>query len=442
MLGPEVFEQRREAFVDAMGKGVAVFGSATEFLRNGDVEHEYRQSSDFFYLTGFREPQSVLVLSTVHPEHRMALFVRPSDPERETWDGRRAGIAGAVARFGADVAYDIAKLDSILPTYLEGADKLYYHLENGSGFDARILGCLAQARKNDRKKGKGTPTQIIDSDTILHQSRLLKTSDEVAIMRRAASISVEAHKAAMQRAAPGIYEFEVEAELLRVFRENGSERPAYMPIVGSAENATILHYRENNRKMADGDLLLIDAGCEFEYYAADITRTFPVNGRFTAAQAAIYDIVLDAQKKAIAACEPGALFNRPHEVATQVITEGLLGLGLLDGDSKKLVADEAYKKFYMHSTSHWLGMDVHDVGAAFINGKSRPLEPGMVLTVEPGIYIAEDADVDARYRGIGIRIEDDILITATGNENLTEGAPRERAEVEACVQSAAHRPTN
>lgn len=434
MLGPEVFKQRREAFIDSMGQGVAIFGGAAEFLRNGDVEHEYRQASDFFYLTGFREPQSVLVLSTVHAEHRAIMFVRPRDPERETWDGRRAGLEGVVAQFGADVAYDIAELESVLPTYLQGADRLFYHLNDGTGFDAKVLGALQKARNEDRRKGKGTPTQFIDTDPILHQSRLLKSGDEVELMRRAAAISVEAHKAAMLRAAPGVYEFEVEAELLRVFRENGSERPAYGSIVGSADNATILHYRENNRKMVDGDLLLIDAGCEYEYYASDITRTFPVNGRFSPAQADIYDVVLDAQKRAIDVCRPGSSFLKPHEVAVQALTEGLVRLGILTGKIEQLISDEAYKPYYMHKTGHWLGMDVHDVGSYIVEGASRALEPGMVLTVEPGLYIAQDADVDAKYRGIGIRIEDDILITPTGNENLTDKAPRERAEVEACVQ--------
>ncbi len=436
MLSPEVFKQRREAFLDAMREGVAVFCSASEFVRNGDVEHAYRQASDFFYLTGFREPDAVLVLSNVHPEHRVVLFVRPRDPERETWDGRRAGLEGAKEQYGADVSYDIAELPEQLPKYLTGARRLYYHLSDGSGRDARVLEALRSARHQDRRKGHGTPTEIIDTDQVLHQHRLLKTVDELEIMRKAASISVEAHKAAMRRAAPGMYEFEIEAELLRVFRENGSERPAYGAIVGSAENATILHYRENNRKMADGDLLLIDAGCEYEYYASDITRTFPVNGCFTPPQAEIYDIVLDAQRKSIEACRPGSPFTLPHDAAALAIAEGLVRLGLLSGEPEALVREEAHKKFFMHSTSHWLGMDVHDVGLYYIDGEPRALEPGMVLTVEPGIYIPEDADVDEKYRGIGIRIEDDILITATGNENMTEGAPRERGDVEACVQGA------
>ncbi len=425
------FAARRKQLLEAMGDGVALFPSAPVALRNQGVGHPYRQDSDLYYLTGLDEPETLLLLTNQHEEHQVVLFVRPKKREREIWDGPRAGVEGAVADFGADVAYPIDELAEKLPDYLGNVDRLHYRIAQNREADAIVFDCLNHLRRGGRR-GVTAPETIIDSAVHLHEMRLRKSGDEVATMREAAAITQEAHLRAMQLARPGMHEYEIDAELLHVFRKHGSERPAYESIVGSGPNATILHYRAGNRVFNDGELLLIDAGCEYGYYASDVTRTFPVNGSFSPEQRAIYEIVLRAQKASIDAVKPGATLDEIHQRAVRSITEGLVDIGLLDGEPDALIEEKKYEPFYMHRTSHWLGMDVHDVGHYFLAGEHRPLEPGFVLTVEPGIYIATDAEsVDERWRGIGVRIEDDVVVTKTGSDVLTYGIPKELDEVEA-----------
>ncbi len=424
-----MYAERRARLLSMMGPGVLVIPSAPVAIRNNDVEHAYRQDSSFYYLTGFDEPESVLVLTNQHAQHRMVLFVRKRDPERETWDGPRAGIEGAKKRFGADAAFHIDELADKLPDYLENVKRLHYRVGLDSAFDAKLFAALDVVRRRARAK-KSVPSEIVDPAVTLHEQRLTKSDDEIAIMKRAAAVTRDAHLAAMHVAKPGRHEYEVEAEMVRVFRRAGCERPAYEPIVGSGRNATILHYRKNDRLMEDGDLLLIDAGCELDYYASDVTRTFPVNGKYSPEQRAIYDVVVASQKAAIDACVVGATVDGVHDVATNVLVDGMIALGLLSGDREAVLAEGLHKKYYMHRTSHWLGMDVHDVGAYYEDGEPRPMKAGYVLTVEPGLYVAEDADCDPKWRGIGIRIEDDILVSEAGPVNLTEDIPKDPVEVE------------
>lgn len=433
----DTFQKRQRAFFDAMTKArgesaIAVIPAAPTPYRNGDVEHEWRQESDFFYLTGFAEPESVLVMST--RERKTTLFVRPRDPERETWDGPRAGVDGARTTFGADQAFTVAELETELPRLLGNHHRLYYRLGKNRAFDERLLAVL------DRARGRGRspifyPSEIVDPGDLLHEQRLRKDDADLASMRRAAAITAEAHLRAMRATRPGMYEHEVEAMVLETFRKNGSERVAYGSIVGSGPNATILHYRANSRKMREGELLLIDAGCEYEYVASDVTRTFPVSGTFSPEQRAIYEVVLEAQLACIAKTRVGATIDEIHVVAVETITRGLLGLGILKGTVESCVKDESYRAFYMHRTSHWLGLDVHDVGSYYVDGKPRRLEPGMVLTIEPGVYISEScATVDSKWRGIGVRIEDDVLVTDAGVDVLTEAVPKSVEDVErACA---------
>lgn len=433
-----LYGKRRHQFIEAMARkgdaAVAVFAAAPVFTRNNDVEHEYRQDSDLFYLTGFAEPGALLVLEAAAADTgkpKATMFVRPRDPERETWDGPRAGVDGAKEHFGADVALTIDKIEAELPKLFQNKSRLYYRLGPNRKMDDRILEGIDRARARG-KLGFSWPVEIVDPGTVLHEMRLFKGQEDLAAMRRAAEITAEAHVRAMKATKPGMHEFQVEAMLLETFRMHGSERPAYGSIVGSGANATILHYRLNNRKMEDGELLLIDAGCEYDYYASDVTRTFPVGGTFNKQQQAIYELVLEAQEAGIARTTKGSSLEAIHKTCVEVITGGLVRLGLLTGDVEQLIKDEAYKPFYMHKTSHWLGMDVHDVGSYFVGGKARPLEPGMVLTVEPGIYIAKDNDqVAPEWRGIGVRIEDDILVTEGAPDNLTASIPKTVADVEA-----------
>jgi len=425
------FAARRTQLLDAIGDGVAVFPSAPLAVRNRDVEHPYRQDSDLYYLTGLEEPESLLVLTNQHEEHRVVLFVRPKKREREIWDGPRAGVEGAVEAFGADVAFPIDELPKRLPDYLGNVERLHYRLAQNDEADAKIFDCLNLLRRGVRR-GVTAPEVIIDSSVHLHEMRLRKSDAELARMRGAAAITKEAHLRAMRITRPGMHEYEIDAELLHIFRKHGSQRPAYESIVGSGPNATILHYRAGDRVMHDGELVLIDAGCELGYYASDVTRTFPVNGRFSNEQRAVYDVVLRAQKAGIEAVKPGVTLEALHDGAVRSITEGLVAIGLLEGDVDALIEDKKYEPFYMHRTSHWLGMDVHDVGHYYVEGEHRPFEPGFVLTVEPGVYIATDADgVDERWRGIGVRIEDDVVVTKSGHDVLTDGIPKEIDDVEA-----------
>jgi Xaa-Pro aminopeptidase len=429
--------RRRASFCDAMaaaspsdgagGGAVAVLPAAPVFVRNNDVDHEYRQDSDLYYLTGFDEPESVLVLDAT--PRKTTLFVRPRDREREVWDGPRAGVEGARERFGADEAFVIAELDEKLPGLLQNRSRLYYRLGASRRFDDRLLAAIDRVRARQRT-GVTAPSEIVDPGSVLHEMRLRKSPFEVDTMRTAGRITREAHELAMGRARPAMREYELEALLLDTFRRHGSERPAYGSIVGSGPNACVLHYRRNDRAIEAGDLVLIDAGCEYGYYASDVTRTFPVGRDFSREQQAIYELVLEAQTEGIAATRPGATLDEIHRLSIAVITRGLVRLGLLQGEPGSLIESEAYKRFFMHRTSHWLGMDVHDVGAYFQGGAPRKLETGMVLTVEPGIYIAPDDDtVQPQWRGIGVRIEDDVLVTDSGRDVLTEGIPKTVAEL-------------
>lgn len=405
--------------------------SATpHYLRNADTEHEYRQDSDLYYLSGFGEAQTILLLDA--ETRKMVLFVPPKDPDREVWDGPRAGVEGAKANFGADEAFDVADFDKEFPKYLRNRTVLYYRIAKDAQMDQRVFAALQKTRSMARS-GAYFPTEIVDPGTLVHETRLLKEPAEVELMQKAANISAEAHARAMAATKPGMHEYEIEAVLLDHFRKNGSERVAYGCIVGSGPNATILHYRANDRKMNDGELLLIDAGCEFGYYASDITRTFPVSGKFSKPQAEVYEVVLEAQLAGIELAKVGSSIDEIHACCVQRLTAGMVKLGILEGDVETLIAEEKYKPFYMHRTSHWLGMDVHDAGAYYVDGKSRPLEAGMAITIEPGLYFsASDERVPEAYRGIGVRIEDDILITEAGPRNLTAAVPKTVAEVEKC----------
>ena len=421
------FIRRRRQLLAELDGGALVAFAAAPTVRNNDVTHEFRQDSDFFYLTGFDEPEAALVLVGGEAP-RSVLFVRPRDPEREVWDGDRRGVEGA-AELGVDEARSIHELDELLPRLLLGHARLFARFEDETLLDARLAKALRAARREGRR-GATYPTQVIDSAMLVHEMRRKKDAPELALIERAITITGDAHVEAMARAAPGVYEYEIEAVLRAAFRANGSERVAYEPIVGSGTNATVLHYVKNHRQMLDGELLLIDAGCEFGYYAADITRTFPVNGRFSGPQREVYEVVLAAQKAAIAAAAPGATLEHVHEAATRCICEGLVALGAVPGSAGEVEAEGRYKRFFMHKTSHYLGMDVHDVGRYFDAGRPRPLEPGVVITVEPGLYFARNAEVPERLRGIGVRIEDDVLIESGGARVLSNNVPKELDDVE------------
>jgi len=435
-MNKKEFARRRRDLMRMMGKGgIAILPAAPSKIRNRDVEYAYRQDSDFYYLTGFPEPEAVAVLIPGRPHGEYILFCRDRDPERETWDGRRAGPDGARESYGADDAFPIADIDEILPHMLEHCERVYYTMGVHADFDQRLLGWVNQLRAQ-AKTGITTPGEFVALDHLLHDMRLFKSRSEVSVMRKAAQIAAAAHVRAMKACRPGLMEYEIEAEYLHEFRRHGAE-PSYHPIVGSGENACILHYVENDAKLEEGQLLLVDAGCEYDYYASDITRTFPVGGRFSAEQRAVYDVVLEAQAAAIAVTRVGNHWNDPHDAAVKAITRGLVKLGLLKGRVPTLVKEGAYRKFYMHRTGHWLGMDVHDVGDYKVGEEWRVLEPGMVMTIEPGIYIAPGTKgVPKKWWGIGVRIEDDVLVTKDGPEILSGDVPRDPDEIERLMQAA------
>ncbi len=412
-----------------MGDGIAILPTAPHQPRNGDVLFPFRADSDFFYLTQFPEPEAVMVLAPGRPEGEFILFCREKDPEKEIWDGRREGVQGAVTHFGADQALSIDELEATLPSLMENKDRVFTVVGRYPDFDSEIIHSLSQIR-NRQRSGVHAPGEIVDLSHLLHEMRLIKRKEELHLMRRAAGITARAHIRAMQATAPGLYEYQVQAELEYEFRLGGSQWPAYPSIVAGGANACILHYTQNSARLRDGDLLLIDAGAEFDCYAADITRTFPVNGRFSGEQRAVYEVVLAAQAASIEAVAPERPIIEYHDAAVHVLTEGLVDLGLLAGDPAELIENQAYKRYYMHRTGHWLGMDVHDVGDYKIDDQWRLLEPGMVLTVEPGLYIPAAGDIPQRWHNIGIRIEDDILVTRSGRENLTEKAPKATDDIE------------
>lgn len=426
------FIDRRRRLLEKMGTGVAVLPTASEKTRNRDSHYPYRADSYFQYLTGFTEPEAVLVL-VAGDAPKSILFCRERDPDREIWDGYRYGPERAREAFGFDAAHAIGTLDEKLPELIANQPSLWHSLGHDAGWDARIAAALNAVRAQSRA-GKRAPTAINDPRTLLDEMRLIKDDHEIALMRRAADISAEAHRRAMRVCAPGRYEYEIEAELLHEFRRQGSQYPAYTSIVAAGANACVLHYVGNDCLMRDGDMLLIDAGCELDGYAADISRSFPVNGRFGAAQADLYSVVLAAQAQAIAAVKPGAGFMAPHDAAVQVLAQGMVDLKLLTGSVAGVIESEAYKRFYMHRTSHWLGSDVHDVGDYKSGDDWRLLVPGMVLTVEPGCYIRASDDVPEAFWNIGVRIEDDALVTETGCEILTDQAPKQIADIEALMR--------
>jgi Xaa-Pro aminopeptidase len=408
---------------------IAILPNAPIANRNRDVDYNYRADSNFHYLSGFDEPDSVIVIVPGRPHGQYILFCRERDLEKEIWDGYRTGQEGAIEQYAADDSYPITDLDDILPGLLEGKEKAFYTMGKIPSFDQRMMGWLNHLR-NASRQGKQSPTEIIELDHTLNELRLFKSSSEIKAMRYAADVSAQAHIRAMQFTQPGQWEYQVEAEIIHEFMKNDCRSPAYPSIVGGGENGCILHYIENNHRLKNNDLLLIDAGAEYNYYAADITRTFPVNGTFTKSQKELYTIVLEAQKAAITKVKPGNHWNQPHEAAVEVLTEGLLDLGLLKGKLSKLIKKEKYREFYMHRTGHWLGMDVHDVGDYKVGGEWRILEPGMVLTVEPGLYIRDPAHIDKKWHFTGIRIEDDVVVTKTGHDVLSKNAPKEIAEIE------------
>ncbi len=435
-VSKEEFARRRRQLARIMGRdAIAIVPAALVRHRNNDVEYAYRQDSDFFYLTGFGEPEAVAVLVPGRPQAEYVLFVRDRDPQREIWDGRRAGTAGATRHYGADDAFPIDDIDEILPGLMENRDRVFYAMGVHPEFDQRVVGWV-NSLKAQARNGRHPPQEIVALDHVLHDMRLYKSRTELALMREAARIGARAHIRAMKACRPGRNEYEIAAEILHEFHRRGADI-SYQPIVGGGENACILHYRENNRPLRDGDLLLIDAGCEYECYASDITRTFPINGRFTPEQRAVYEVVLEANLAAIAQVRPGNSWNDPHAAAVRVVTQGLKRLGLLKGRVASLEREGAYRRFFMHRTGHWLGMDVHDVGDYKVGDEWRVLEPGMVLTVEPGIYISSARHgVPRRFRDIGIRIEDDVVVTRDGAEVLTSGAPKDPDAIEAAMAAS------
>jgi len=420
--------------MDMMGdESIAIIPTASVYIRNRDVEYPFRPDSDFCYLTGYPEPEAVAVLIPDRHHGEYVLFCRENDPVMETWNGRRAGLDGAIECYGADDAFPIGDMDEILPGLLEDRQRIFYTMGNNSMFDQRVLGWVNQVRKRART-GVNAPDEFISPNHLLHEMRLYKSRAEIAAMRKAAKISAAAHRRAMQMCRPGMMEYQIEAELKYTFMKLGAQETAYPPIVGGGANSCILHYTENNQVLNDGDVLLIDAGSEYNGYASDISRTFPVNGKFSSAQREVYELVLKAQSAAIGKIKPGNHWNEPHEAAIEVLTAGMVELGILKGRLRQLIKDQAYTKYYMHRTGHWLGMDVHDVGDYKVEGEWRTFEPGMVMTVEPGIYLpASSKGLAKKWRNIGIRIEDDVLVTRTGNDILSKDAPKSVEEIEAMM---------
>ncbi|MCG6965896.1 MAG: aminopeptidase P N-terminal domain-containing protein [Chromatiaceae bacterium] len=428
------FRRRRRQLMGMMGPGsVAILPTGRETIRNRDVHYPFRPDSDFYYLTGFSEPEAVMVLVPGRAHGEYILFCREKDPTKELWDGYRAGLEGAVAAFGADDAFPIADLDDILPGLLEERERVFFAMGSDPELDKRVSDWVSQVRARARAGVHG-PIEFLALDHFLHDMRLYKSRAEVTVMRHAARLSAQAHCELMRRCEPGMHEYQLASLFSHHCQMNGTAHLAYPSIVGGGNNACVLHYVENSAPLMDGDLVLVDAGCEFGCYASDITRTFPVNGRFSDAQRALYELVLDAQLAAIDKVRAGNHWNDPHQAAVRVLTKGLLKLGLLRGTLAKALKAEAYKRFYMHRTGHWLGMDVHDVGDYKVDGHWRELEPGMVLTVEPGLYIPRGAKgVAKKWQGIGIRIEDDVLVTRADPDVLSRDVPKGVEQIEAMM---------
>jgi Xaa-Pro aminopeptidase len=433
-MSAEEFAKRRKTLLKHLNpNSIVIIPSANEMIRNGDAHYLFRQNSDFFYLTGFEEPEAIAVLIPNREDGEYILFNRTRDPSREIWDGPRAGQEGAVKDFHAHQSFPISQFKSMLPQLLEGREAIYYPVGSHPRFDKLILRAVNQVRAKIRG-GITFPSQFLDISSALHEMRLLKSAHEIKIMQRAVDITAESHIAAMQMCKPGLYEYELEAKISYIFQKNAARSPAYSSIVGAGKNSCILHYVTNNAKIGANDIVLVDAGCEYQNYASDITRTFPANGKFSGEQKAIYELVLAAQLAAINTVKPGASFLAAQSVIVKILTQGLCDLGLLKGNVDNLIENQAYFPFYMHRSGHWLGLDVHDVGAYNLNNQWRPLQPGMVLTIEPGLYISENIPgVDKRWHNIGVRIEDDILVTETGHKVLSANIPKKIVDIESVM---------
>ena len=438
MIETKELKNRRKRLMDMIGSdSIAILPTSSVVVRNRDVEFPFRPDSDFFYLTGYPEPEAVLVLIPDREEGECILFCRESDEKLETWHGRRSGLDGAVNIYAVDDAFPIEDMDDILPGLIEGHDRIFYNMGSDQNFAQRVLGWVNQIRDKVRA-GIIAPDEFISLNHFLHEMRLYKSRYEIKLMRQAAKISAKAHKRAMQNCQPGMYEYQLEGELISEFIKNGARYTAYPPIVGSGPNTCILHYTNNSDEIADGDLLLIDSGAEYQCYASDITRTFPVNGKFSKAQREIYNLVLSAQAAALNEIKPGNHWNDPHDAAVRVLTEGMVELGILKGNPEDLIKNKDYAKYYMHRTGHWLGMDVHDVGDYKLDGEWRMLEAGMVMTVEPGLYLSANSEgLSEQWRNIGVRIEDDVLVTKDGYDILSKDAPKTIDEIEELMANAA-----
>lgn len=431
------FARRRQQLMDAMVPGsIAILPAAVEVTRNRDVEYPFRQDSDFWYLTGFPEPDAVMALIPGRPQGEYVLFCRDKEKAQEIWTGFRYGPEGAVTEFGADDAFPIDDIDEILPGLIEGRQRIYYDMGCDDDYDRQIMAWVNQIRAEARS-GAQPPGELTVLNHLLHDSRLVKSAAEIKLMKKAAAISAAGHVRAMRCVKPGMFEYQLEAEYLHEFMHQGARSPAYPTIVGGGANACILHYIENSARLRDGDLVMVDAGAEYQNYAGDISRTFPVNGKFSAPQQALYEIVLAAQQAAIAHATVDYDWNRGHEEAVKVLVAGLRDVGILDGELTELIETGAYRDYYMHRTGHWLGLDVHDVGDYKVDGQWRQLEPGMLLTAEPGLYIAPDAAVDERWHGIGIRIEDDVLVTIGAPEVITAAVPKSITDIEKLMAETA-----
>lgn len=434
----EMRNRRKELMAQMEPNSIGLVPSAPPSFRNNDAEYLYRQSSDFYYLTGFAEEHALLALIPGRKQGEVVLFCQEKNKEKELWTGILMGPDAAIQNLAIDDAYPIADIDDILPGLIEGRDRVYYSMGKDDKFDDQVMEWVKTIRQK-AKMGVHSPGEFLMLDHLLHELRLFKSTAEIKLMERAAQISAEGHRRAMAFCRPGVHEYELEAELLYAFTRNGSRAPAYSSIVAAGDNACILHYNTNSAAIEKGDLVLIDAGCEYEYYASDITRTFPASGKFSDEQKAIYEIVLKAQEAAIEEVKPGALWDAPHNASVEVITQGLIKLGLLQGKLSQCIKSEIYKEFYMHRVGHWIGMDVHDVGNYKIDGAWRVLEAGMVTTIEPGIYIAPDnTDVPEQWRGIGVRIEDDVLVTKSGYRILSTGVPKTVLEIEALMSETTY----
>ncbi len=428
--------RRKELMAQMEPNSIALLAAAPPRVRNNDADYLYRQSSDFYYLTGFTEARALLALIPGRKQGEVVLFCQEKDPQKELWDGILLGPDAACAELGMDDAFPINDIDDILPGLIEGRDRVYYAMGKDDKFDDQVMEWVKVIRSKS-KLGSHPPGEFLMLDPLLHELRLIKSKSELKLMEQAAKISAEGHKRAMAACRPGCREYELEAELLYAFKRNGSQAPAYTSIVAAGDNACILHYIENDAEIKEGDLVLIDAGCEYQYYASDITRTFPASGKFSPEQKAVYEIVLKAQQAAIDAVQPGAAWDEPHKASVKVITQGLVKLGLIKGTAAQAIKSEAYRDFYMHRVGHWIGMDVHDVGDYKIDDDWRLMEPGMVTTIEPGIYISpNNRKVAKKWRGIGVRIEDDVVVTRTGNRVISKGIPKTVAEIESFMAEA------